>query len=102
MVEALEAFATSGVPSLEEARARCQHEISVESYQQKFTALGMELGPSFKGLEKLWTGAHQVLGKVRLVPEIAAEAPIIGTIAPGWVIRCANAPAAATTSMNAA
>lgn len=76
VVEALEAFATSGVPSLEEARARCQHEISVESYHQKFTALGMELGPSFKGLEKLWTGAHQVLGKVRLVPEIAAEAQL--------------------------
>ena len=36
-----------------------------------------------------------------MAPEIAAEAPIIGTIAPGWVTRWANAPAAATTSMNA-
>ena len=31
-----------------------------------------------------------------MAPEIAAEAPIIGTIAPTWVMRCANAPAAAT------
>ena len=71
--EAQGAFASFGIPSLEEAREECRHEISVADYHEKFSALGMELGPSFKGLEKLWTGEHRVLGKVRLVPEIAQE-----------------------------
>ena len=34
-----------------------------------------------------------------MAPEIAAEAPIIGSIAPRWVTRCASAPTAAITSM---
>ena len=68
-----EAFA-GGMPSLEGARKQCLREIPVVDYHARFEGLGMHLGPSFKGLEKLWIGERQVLGKVRLVPEIAEEA----------------------------
>ena len=59
--------------SLRECQLRCAKEISVEAYRGQFSALGMYLGPSFKGLEQLWVGDHEVLGKIRRVPEIASE-----------------------------
>jgi len=34
----------------------------------------MYLGPSFKGLKRLWLGSNEVLAQIRLVPEIASEA----------------------------
>src|SRR5258705_4624395 len=36
-----------------------------------------------------------------IVPDTEAEAPIIGATACSWVTRCASAPAAAVTAMNA-
>ena len=60
--------------SLDEIKLRVGREIPVAAYQQQFAELGMYLGPSFKGLEQLWVGNHEVLGKIRLVPEIALEA----------------------------
>ncbi len=36
-----------------------------------------------------------------IVPEIAADAPIIGNCSPAWVARCKAAPAAAVTAKNA-
>ena len=36
-----------------------------------------------------------------MVPEIAADAPIIGNCSPAWVTRCIAAPAAAVTAKNA-
>lgn len=62
--------------SLEEIRSRCPREISVESYRQQFLDLGMYLGPSFKGLQRLWSGTDEVLAEVSLVPSIAPEAPL--------------------------
>jgi acyl transferase domain-containing protein/ubiquinone/menaquinone biosynthesis C-methylase UbiE/acyl carrier protein len=60
--------------SLEDVKARCLQKIPVEAYHRQFESLGMHLGPSFRGLTNLWGGAGEVLGEVRLVPEIAAEA----------------------------
>ena len=85
------------LPSLEEARSRCQQEIPVEPYHQQFAALGMYLGPSFKGLERLWSGKNEVLGQVRLVPEIASEAPLY-QIHPGMLDPCLQPFAAAALS----
>jgi acyl transferase domain-containing protein/2-polyprenyl-3-methyl-5-hydroxy-6-metoxy-1,4-benzoquinol methylase len=97
VAEARDAFSSPGMPSLEEAREQCRNEISVESYHQKFAAMGMEIGPSFKGLEKLWTGEHQVLGKIRMVPEIAQEAHLY-QIHPGMLDPCLQPFAAAVMS----
>lgn len=69
------ADSTKETPALlDEVKMRCGREIPVASYHQQFAELGMYLGPSFKGLEQLWVGNHEVLGKIRLVPEIAHEA----------------------------
>jgi NADPH:quinone reductase-like Zn-dependent oxidoreductase/SAM-dependent methyltransferase/acyl carrier protein len=69
----------------------------VETYHQQFAALGMYLGPSFKGLERLWSGKNEVLGQVRLVPEIASEAPLY-QIHPGMLDPCLQPFAAAALS----
>lgn len=60
--------------TLDEIKSRCKKEIPVEAYQQQFPAVGMHLGPSFKGLEQLWVGDQEVLGRIRLVSEIGSEA----------------------------
>ena len=59
--------------SLDEIKSRCGKEIPVALYHQLFAALGMHLGPSFKGLEELWVGDNEVLGRIRRVPEISIE-----------------------------
>ncbi len=87
----------SALSSLEEARSRCRQEIPVETYHQQFAALGMHLGPSFKGLEKLWAGKNEALGRVRLVPEIASEATLY-QIHPGMLDPCLQSFAAAAVT----
>lgn len=59
--------------SPEEIKVRCAREVPVEAYHQQYAALGMYLGPSFKGLKELWVGRNEVLGKINVVPEIAPE-----------------------------
>ncbi|HYH98568.1 type I polyketide synthase, partial [Hyalangium sp.] len=57
--------------TLEAARARCQREIQVEERYQALAGVGLEYGPAFQGLEKLWLGEGEALGRVRL-PEVAS------------------------------
>lgn len=83
--------------SLADARSRCQREIPVEAYHQQFADLGMYLGPSFKGLKRLWLGSHEVLAQVRLVPEIASEARLY-RVHPGLLDACLQPFAAAALS----
>ncbi|HWE52474.1 MAG TPA: SDR family NAD(P)-dependent oxidoreductase [Bryobacteraceae bacterium] len=80
--------------SLDEVRSRCTQEISVESYHHQFLDLGMYLGPSFKGLQKLWSGSNEILGEVHLVPEITPEASFY-CIHPGMLDPCLQPFAAA-------
>lgn len=87
----------AGLESLEDARSRCTREISVESYHQQFLDLGMYLGPSFKGLQKLWSGSNEILGDVHLVPEITSEAKLY-QIHPGMLDPCLQPFAAAALS----
>jgi acyl transferase domain-containing protein/NADPH:quinone reductase-like Zn-dependent oxidoreductase/SAM-dependent methyltransferase/acyl carrier protein len=61
------------ISSLEEVKSRCSHEVSVETYRKQLDSLGMYVGPSFRGLQRLWTAENEVLGEVHVVPEIAAE-----------------------------
>jgi len=87
-----------GIESLEEVRSRCSKEIPIETYHDQFQALGMYLGPSFKGLHRLWMGKNEVLGEVRLVSEIAAEAQLY-RIHPGLLDPCLQPFAAAALSL---
>jgi acyl transferase domain-containing protein/NADPH:quinone reductase-like Zn-dependent oxidoreductase/SAM-dependent methyltransferase/acyl carrier protein len=97
----LEAHGTQkqdSLESLEAVMSRCSKEISVQTYHDQFQALGMHLGPSFKGLHRLWTGKNEVLGEVRLVTEIAAEARSY-RIHPGLLDPCLQGFAAAALSL---
>ncbi|MGF7179797.1 SDR family NAD(P)-dependent oxidoreductase [Tunturiibacter psychrotolerans] len=84
--------------SLNDVRSRCSKEIPIETYHGQFQALGMYLGPSFKGLHRLWIGTNEVLGEVQLVPEIAAEAQFY-RIHPGLLDPCLQPFAAAALSI---
>ncbi len=83
---------------LEEVQSRCQQEIPVEPYRQQFQDLGMYLGPTFKGLERLWSGKDEALSQIRLVPAIAPEAPLY-QIHPGLLDPCLQSFAAAGLSL---
>ena len=83
--------------SLVDAQTRCPYEISLETYHQAFQDLGMHLGPSFKGLERLWHGQDEALGQIRLRPEIASEAPLY-QIHPALLDSCLQVFAAAALS----
>ena len=87
------------IESLDEVRSRCSKEIPIETYHGQFQALGMHLGPSFKGLHRLWTGKNEVLGEVQLVPEIAGEAHSY-RIHPGLLDPCLQPFAAAALSLD--
>jgi acyl transferase domain-containing protein/NADPH:quinone reductase-like Zn-dependent oxidoreductase/SAM-dependent methyltransferase/acyl carrier protein len=85
---------SAGRTSLADAKSRCEQETSVETYHQRFAALGMYLGPGFKGLERLWLGGSEVLARVRLVPSIASKARLY-RIHPGMLDPCLQPFAAA-------
>ena len=87
-------FPDAGPLSLADAKSRCGQEIPVETYHRQFAALGMYLGPSFKGLERLWLGNNEALARVRLVPAITAEARLY-RIHPGMLDPCLQPFAAA-------
>ena len=89
----------AGRSSLADAKSRCRQETPVETYHQQFAALGMYLGPSFKGLERLWLGSKEALARVRLVPAIASEARLY-KIHPGMLDSCLQPFAAAALRLD--
>ncbi|HLF24789.1 MAG TPA: beta-ketoacyl synthase N-terminal-like domain-containing protein, partial [Anaerolineae bacterium] len=52
--------------SLGEAQARCQEELPVDPHYERLWKIGLEYGSDFRGIEKLWRGAGEALGLVRL------------------------------------
>ncbi len=60
--------------SLAEAQARCRDEISVAGYLATLRRRGIEFGPNFHGLARLWRGDGEALGEIRLPECIAEEA----------------------------
>ena len=54
-------------------RSRCLHELEGPNIYERFVQAGMEYGPYFQSLERLWIGGHEVLGKLRLPPVCEGE-----------------------------
>ncbi len=52
--------------SLGAAQARCTDELPRDSHYERLWKLGLEYGPDFRGVEKLWRGKGEALGLVRL------------------------------------
>ena len=60
--------------SLSELQTRCPDELAVAPHYQHLRELGLQLGPSFNGITKLWRGRDEVLGYIELAPELEPEA----------------------------
>lgn len=60
--------------SLEVIQARCRAEESVAQFYQNLDQLGMQYGPTFRGVEQLWQGEGEVLGRIKLPTALEAEA----------------------------
>jgi myxalamid-type polyketide synthase MxaB len=60
--------------SVKEIQARCQEELPVGAYYQQLRERGLEYGPSFQGIEQLWRGEGEVLGRIKLPEMLLPEA----------------------------
>ncbi len=59
---------------LREVKQRCATSVSADDYYGTLRRLGLEYGPSFRGVETLLCGEHEVLARV-VMPEQLAESP---------------------------
>jgi len=59
--------------SLEGIRSRCPEEISSGDYYLELQERGLEHGPNFRGIERLWRGKGEALGRLRLPQALEAE-----------------------------
>src|SRR5215510_5687484 len=57
--------------STEQVRARCQQALSVANFYGWLDKLGLEYGPSFRGIRELYVGQHEALTKVQLPDGLA-------------------------------
>jgi len=60
--------------SLSQLQTRCPDELAVAPHYQRLRELGLQLGPSFNGITKLWRGTDEALGYIELAPELELEA----------------------------
>ncbi len=59
--------------NLQAVQARCTEEISSEEFYEKVIDLGLEFGPAFRGLTKIWKGKDEALGLMQLPKDLIAE-----------------------------
>jgi len=66
----------SEVPSLstfstKQVQTRCQQTLPVSDFYDRLDKLGLEYGPSFRGVQELYLGQHEALTRVRLPEGLA-------------------------------
>lgn len=57
--------------STKDVQARCQQTLTVADLYDRLDKLGLEYGPSFRGIRELYLGQHEALTKVRLPDGLA-------------------------------
>jgi acyl transferase domain-containing protein/acyl carrier protein len=62
------------VPLLEELQQRCTEEIHPDQHYRLMRELGLDFGPSFRGIERLWRDQDRALGLVCLPECVKPEA----------------------------
>ena len=71
---------TAGSPppaaSLEEVMRRCPHLLSSEAIYERFRALGIDYGPSFRGLRQVHVGEREALARVSSEGSSLAASPL--------------------------
>ena len=54
-----------------QVRSRCQQTVPVADFYERLGRLGLEYGPSFRGVQEVYLGQHEVLTKVQLPDGLA-------------------------------
>lgn len=59
-----------------QARARCPHARDVAAIYRSAAARGLDYGPSFRCIERLWTGVDEAVAELTLAPGLVSHGPI--------------------------
>jgi acyl transferase domain-containing protein/surfactin synthase thioesterase subunit/acyl carrier protein len=54
-----------------QVRCRCQQTLPIAEFYERLARLGLEYGPSFRGVQEVYLGQHEVLTKVQLPDGLA-------------------------------
>ena len=74
--------------STKKVRARCSQIVSADEFYQRLDKLGLEYGPSFRGVRELYLGQHEALAKVMLADGLTNTK---FTIHPAFLDACLHA-----------
>jgi acyl transferase domain-containing protein/acyl carrier protein len=55
--------------SLDTVRARCAEAVPVEEFYERLVEIGLDYGPTFRGVRELWRGAGEAVGLVEIDSE---------------------------------
>jgi acyl transferase domain-containing protein len=80
-----------------QARRRCRQHIAGAEYYQLVGGLGGTYGPSFQGLDGLWRGEAEAVGRIRAPAAVAAELPLYA-FHPAFLDACLHVPLACVGS----
>ena len=71
---------TNGAPpeaakqlAVEAVQLRCQEDVPIDTYYRQLWQRGLQFGPRFRGIERLWRRDGESLGQIRLAPELQSE-----------------------------
>ncbi|AOX04134.1 hypothetical protein BJP34_05260 [Moorena producens PAL-8-15-08-1] len=53
---------------------QCNQPIEIPDHYQHYRQRGINYGSSFQGIQQLWKGSNQAIGKIELSPDLVAEA----------------------------
>ncbi|MBP5976712.1 SDR family NAD(P)-dependent oxidoreductase [Brasilonema sp. CT11] len=59
--------------AINEIKSRCQNEISKIDLYSQFQEIGLEYGPIFQGIERLWSGSGEALAQICVSNALEAE-----------------------------
>ena len=59
---------------LEKYLTECSEPIEIPDHYQHYRQRGIEYGSSFQGIQQLWKGSNQAIGKIELSPDLLPEA----------------------------
>jgi 8-amino-7-oxononanoate synthase len=65
--------AQAETPGLEQIQADCSEAIEITTYYHQLQNRGLHYGPSFQGVQQLWKGENQALGRIQLPKERGAS-----------------------------
>lgn len=59
--------------AVEKIRNRCANQISQDDWYREFGEIGLQYGPCFQGVERVWSGEGEALGQIRVPEELEAQ-----------------------------